>query len=627
MIAPSMMVFVLIFVASITWTINHSRASSPQYSADQIEANLTPLAIGLGPRCRERTQWDIPLVRQATHRMIMLADAALRDGFAKWSDDAYLEYSRTGTRINFEKIIFDRADKLHQLAIAACVTGDKKYLTGVENLLSSIAAQPSWTLSASDPKLENFRGRFSVELMAAEMGGEIGQLLYLLEGMIDPEVERLLKTRIAERVINPIFTQLERGTGPFWLHEANNWNAVCLSGFVTAVLTTVDDPKKRALAIATAYRFSETYLNSFGPDGYGAEGVTYWSYGFSRYSLLRAYVLRATAGKVDFYARPRVKEIALFPYRFQMSPGSVAAFGDSLKGQAPDGFTMIYLEHAFRFGMRPLPIKLPVNLKSVRFTSLALFEENKNVETGEVTSVTFPLPRHDYFKNAQVLVGRPGPGRQTRLAYTLKATGGGPHSHDDIGSYVLALCGKQVMGDPGRFHYYSADLHDRRNTKVLNSFGHPVPFVDGDMQTVVQGDRAEIKLALSDTVDHITVDLAKFYKSARPKVLRREYVYDRNERGSFRIEDSVEFADAGMFDTALTTDLTFTLDGRSKVILGPAGRAGSIQVAASFDYELRTEEIEKNGLRFSRIGIASTGKIASGWIRYTYQPPSNGACP
>jgi hypothetical protein len=355
--------------------------------------------------------------------------------------------------------------------------------------------------------------------------------------------------------------------------------------------------------------------------------VTYWGYGFSRYALLRAYVLRATAGKVDFYARPRVREIALFPYRFQMSPGSVAAFGDSLKGQAPDGFTMIYLEHALKLGMKPLPAKLPVNNRSVRFTSLALFEENRPVATGDATQVPFPLPHHDYFENAQVLIGRPGPARQTRLAYTLKATGGGPHSHDDMGSYVLALCGKQVMGDPGRFHYYSADLHDRRNTKVLNSFGHPVPLVDGDMQTVVQGDRADIKLALSDTLDRVTVDLAKFYKTARPKALKREYVYDRRERGSFQIEDSVEFAEKGTFDTALTTDLEFTLDGRSKVMLGPTGRAGTIQIEASFEHELRTEEIEKNGLRFSRIGIASTGKIASGWIRYTYLPPSNGACP
>src|SRR5262249_42190682 len=96
--------------------------------------------------------------------------------------------------------------------------------------------------------------------------------------------------------------------------------------------------------------------------------------------------------------------------------------------------------------------------------------------------------------------------------------------------------------------------------------------------------------------------------------------------GSFRIEDSVEFTDVGTFDSALTTDLPFTFDGRSKVMLGTGGRAGVVQVEASFDYELRTEEIEKNGLRFSRIGIASTGKIASGCIRYTYQPPSNGAC-
>jgi hypothetical protein len=618
---------VLLATISIAWT-GVARASQT-YSAEQVEAELTPNAVGLGPRCTDRAHWGGARVRQATGRIVALAEAALRDGFAQWSDEAYLEYSRSGTRINFEKIIFDRQDKLFQLALAACVTGQQKYLTGLENLLTSVAAQPSWTLSASDPKLENFHGRYSVELNAAELAAEIGQLLYLLEGMLDRDVERLLKAKIAERVINPVFAQLDRGTGPFWLHEVNNWNAVCLSGFVTAVLTTVDDPKKRAQAIATAHRFTENFLNSFGPDGYAGEGVTYWGYGFSRYSLLRAYVLRATGGKVDFYARPRVRHIALFPYRFQMSPGSVAAFGDALKGQAPDGFTMIYAEHALKLGMKPLPARLPVNPRSVRFTSLALFEENKVVESDGGPQAGYPQPPHDYFEDAQVLVGRPGGPGSNRLAYTLKAAGGGPHSHDDIGSYVVALCGKQVMGDPGRFIYYSKDLHDRRNTKVLNSFGHPVPLVDGDMQTidVVKGDRADVKLMLSESVDRVTVDLAKFYKTARPKALTREYTYDRRDRGTFQVEDKVTFADRGAFDTAITTDLEFKFDGRDTVTLGAAGRAGTLKISASFDFKVEIEAIEKNGLRFSRLGIATIEKIASGWVRYAYQPPASGGCP
>jgi hypothetical protein len=125
----------------------------------------------------------------------------------------------------------------------------------------------------------------------------------------------------------------------------------------------------------------------------------------------------------------------------------------------------------------------------------------------------------------------------------------------------------------------------------------------------------------------VTVDLAKFYKAARPKSLTREYVYDRRDSGSFQIEDSVAYADSGKFDTALTTDLEFALEGRSKVMLGPTGRAGTVQIEASFDYDLKVEEIEKNGLRFTRIGIASTQKIANGWIRYKYLPPPNRGCP
>ena len=104
--------FAFVFAVLSTWTSSVSNASPPQYSPERIEADLVPSAIGLGPRCQERAVWGSPRVRQATHRMIALADVALRDGYAEWSDDAYLEYSRKGVRINFEKIIFDRVDKL-----------------------------------------------------------------------------------------------------------------------------------------------------------------------------------------------------------------------------------------------------------------------------------------------------------------------------------------------------------------------------------------------------------------------------------------------------------------------------------------------------------------------------------
>jgi hypothetical protein len=618
-----------VFLLLVGFAPAMARAQSepPNLSADQIEPLLTPVPAGLGPPCKDRGHWSNDRIRRATGRLIKRADETIRDGFPAWSDEAYLEYSRTGTRINFEKIIFERQQKLNALVIAACVTNERKYISVLETLLKSVAAEPTWTLSASDPRLENFRGRYSVELNAAEFGGELAQSLYMLDGTIDPEVWNLVRTRIQERLIDPVFAELRHGRGPAWLQEANNWNAVCSAGFLGAVLTLVKDPKQRSEAIATIYRTVETYLRSFGPDGYGSEGMTYWSYGFSRYALIRAYALGATAGQVDFYNRPRVREIALFPYRFQMAPGSVAAFGDALKGQPPDLFTLIYLNRTMNLSIKSLPPNSPATERSTRFTVLALFEDNKLAAKPVDKPVEFPAPRRDYFENAQVLVGRPGAEGNTRVAFTMKATGGGPHSHDDIGSYALTLCGKQIMGDPGRFIYYSADLSDRRHQKVLNSYGHPVPLVDGDLQTVVLGDRAPIKLDLSDAVDRATIDIRQFYKHAHPKSLKREYVYDRRAAGTFSVRDSVEFEREGYFDSPITTDTEFSVENNKKIVFGPGGKDGFIQIDAAYDYRINVETIEKNGLRFSRIGIASTGKIKDGWVQYTYHAPRNGQCP
>ncbi len=382
-------------------TINApSLAADGKASSDQILQTLTVEPTGIGPRCGANSAWRSEGIRAKTSNIIALADKDTREGYPEWNREAYLEYTRNGTRVNFERIIFERARQASHLAVAACVTGDPTYLRQLEKLLGSIADQPSWTLSATDPKLDNLFGRsFTVELNSAEMGGEIGQILYLLHGLLSQDIEARIKEKLEERVILPVFSQLQRARGPFWLYEANNWNAVCLSGFVSAVLTTIQDQKRRAQAIQIAEEFSQNYLRSFGSDGYAPEGITYWGYGFSRYSLLRAFILQSTKAQIDFFDRPEIIPIAEFPFRFEMAPGSVAAFGDAQKGKRPDEFTMAYANMAFNFetGARALP----VNDGSIRFASLALFPQNNVLHSPSDPLKTGHFNLHDYFASGK----------------------------------------------------------------------------------------------------------------------------------------------------------------------------------------------------------------------------------
>lgn len=89
-----------------------------------------------------------------------------------------------------------------------------------------------------------------------------------------------------------------------------------------------------------------------------------------------------------------------------------------------------------------------------------------------------------YFAHAGVLVARPAGGSPSRLSVAIKAGGNGSHSHNDIGSIVVAVGPTVLAGDPGGpFAYDNQTFTAQRFIrKLLNSFGHPVPVVAGQLQ-------------------------------------------------------------------------------------------------------------------------------------------------
>jgi hypothetical protein len=153
-----------------------------------------------------------------------------------------------------------------------------------------------------------------------------------------------------------------------------------------------------------------------------------------------------------------------------------------------------------------------------------------------------------------VLVARPAAGG--RLAVTIKAGGNGSHSHNDIGSFAIGLGATQPLGDPGGPYFYTSRTFtaDRYQSRLLNSYGHPVPVVAGRLQLDATKVHAPVlKTQFTDATDTMTIDLTNAYDSPGLRRLERTMRFSRAGDGAVEIEDRFELNGAAEVEESLPT--------------------------------------------------------------------------
>ena len=145
------------------------------------------------------------------------------------------------------------------------------------------------------------------------------------------------------------------------------------------------------------------------------------------------------------------------------------------------------------------------------------------------------------------------------------------HNHNDIGTYIIAVDGVPLVLDPGGEIYTGRTFGPGRyESKLLNSYGHSVPRIDGRLQTNRVGDEAfnppknttpiedisGVLLKHDISADHAMAqfDISKVYNHISGiKKLERTFVFDRKNGGSFTVSDTADFAREMEFEGAVIT--------------------------------------------------------------------------
>jgi RES domain-containing protein len=223
-----------------------------------------------------------------------------------------------------------------------------------------------------------------------------------------------------------------------------------------------------------------------------------------------------------------------------------------------------------------------------------------------------------YFNSATIMISK-----MTDLSFgaAIKAGGNGNHSHNDIGSYTIAVGGKTITGDAGGPKKYTGDVFSRKRYTfpILNSYGHPVPYIDGQQQALATKVKPIVLCATqNEKQDSFIIDMRPAYPSVKDMtMIERDYRVDREAR-TVTIEDRFSATENKTFETAIV--LTGSFKTKDSTTLELINDQQSIQahVAASAPVELVPEKLPNFGSEFTRIAVRFKEPLQKGSVKIIY---------
>ena len=450
------------------------------------------------------------------YRDELLADWA---NFCEGRDIPPFKYSEyklfwtTGDQKTHEQTYFRRRGILNASAILALIyPEEKKYFEKLEDVIFDLCNEYTWCLpshiGAHSEKTTNV-----ADLFASETAFSLAEILVLHKEKLDDFIKELVVAEIKRRIIDPTLRLTE---GWWWEQRSrNNWLSVCGGSIgCTAMLLFPEDFEKLKPRIDKAM---ETYIESFLGEGICVEGCAYWDYGFGFFTIYADMLKTYTEGREDYFKREDVKAMAAFPQKMFLSGGAAVSFSDMGSSFYPSLGIIHYLKSIY-----PDSIKLPrieactYGIKRWRTSYIiraVTWADKKYAELDEIGN----SPEYFYFQKSQWYVNK-------RVHYGFTAKGGHnkePHNHNDIGHFIYAKGGKQILVDLGAGlydrKYFSAERYTVLET---SSRGHSVPIIDGELQKV--GDQYKAEGVIADE-NSFSLDISSAYGNEKINSLTRRF--------------------------------------------------------------------------------------------------------
>lgn len=514
-----------------------------------------------------RPAWDKLAAEPALGKAVATAKKLLTKPLAEVPDSLFLEYSQTGNRTHWQGAEFPRRARIAQFTLAEALENQGRFLPAIEKTIAVLCAEKTWVMSAHDGNLDNFSGRDTVpDLGATGLAAELAEADFVLGDKLAPVTRQLIRENVRRRVLAPFRAMIEgRQKEAFWLRAPMNWNAVCVGNTVFAALALVEPHEERAFYAAAGEHCIRFFLSGFTPDGYCAEGVGYWNYGFGHFILLTETLRQATGGKIDLFRDDKAIAAGLFCRRSEILPGIFPTISDVAPGTKPSSPLVAYV--CRRLGLPERGASL-VGASTELSLGLMLDSLPDDLPLARKLERDNDSPLRSFFPGGGVLISRNGPAvaslpdrggdGSSSSAFAVALKGGNnnePHNHNDVGSFSVVLGTDMLVCDPGGEVYTKRTFGPHRyDSKVLNSYGHAVPVIAGQLEKAGADARGVIlETNLTPASDVLRLDFRSAYAVPSLQKLERTFAFTRGATPSLEVRDAVKFAVPESFETALVT--------------------------------------------------------------------------
>lgn len=277
--------------------------------------------------------------------------------------------------------------------------------------------------------------------------------------------------------------------------------------------------------------------------------------------------------------------------------GVYPAFADCSVGSRPSSDLMTYVNA--RCGLEIAEYESRNTVSPGELDSAMMYSFPDRWVTARVSPQRFDEDvLRSWFPDAGVLVCRQKEGTAGAFGVAMKGGHNNEHhNHNDVGSYLVVAGNRQVLTDPGAEVYTSRTFSSKRyDSKVLNSFGHPVPVVGGELQRTGTNARGKVlKSEFSKEQDTLKIDMRSAYKTPKLEKLERTFVYTRGKQPSFTVSDSIAGSEPLTYETALVTLGTWRREGDNTIIVEDHGACVTVNIDTGGDaFTLKADILDED---------------------------------
>ncbi|WP_100405613.1 heparinase II/III family protein [Bacillus solitudinis] len=465
----------------------------------------------------------------------------------------FIQYQKTGSRLEYERVYFARRRRLNTFAMMLLVEPENLvYRDALQNTIWSICEESTWCLPAHLGNLETEpddnlslpqetareKRWHSIDLFASETAFALSEIYQLTEQWLDPIVGR----RIHEEVYRRIFWPFHHGSF-HWETATHNWASVCAGSIGAAALYIIKDKEELAMTLERVIRTMDHYLEGFYEDGACLEGYEYWQYGFGFYVYFADLLKKKTAGAINLFQSKKVHQIALFEQKSFLHKNVIVNFSDSV----PRASVFLGLSHYLH---RLYPdVQIPERDICANYTDdpcsrwapaiRNLIWVAEDIEGNPWEDGTYYLPEAQWFISRVSNQGQ---------AYAFATKGGHndePHNHNDLGHFMLFGGGDVFLQDLGSGEYTKKYFGPERYSYMSNgSQGHSVPIINHHYQhegASYAASDLNVRTEDDGRSDIVELEISGAYKVESLKRLVRMFTWEKREKPILHLEDSYTF--------------------------------------------------------------------------------------